>query len=288
MAKINNDEIINLVGMKLGNARVAKRGKQVFLVPASHGPIKNDRHTRQMRSRLPFNAVRLLWSPLSEALEGNFELKAKGQLDYHYFLKLNSGCGVFFTKREQGEKCRVVTPVLFAEGTLAPIGQQLDEQQRVVTDICLGDLEVTPETAIADFATAVVGSNDFRLGDELVFVAAYQEVRAERPGVRAERFCVRLDNCDRRPLQAVCGAAAFASHSGCLASAPGLPAGCYGYCRIGTEQGQRKVSTQRLLNNNGEMLSRYTSREKFDEACESYGGCHDDYLASGKFEPLVY
>lgn len=287
MAKIEND-MLSLVGKKIANLRVVKRGNQIYTVPATHGPIKNKRHTSQMRNRLPFNAVRLLWTPLSEALAGNFESKSKDQYDYHYFLKLNSGCGVFFTRREQKDKCRVATPVIFAEGTLAPIVQLLDDQLRVVTDIRLGSLEVTPETTVAKFALAVTSNNAINADDELVFVAAYQEVRNNLPYVRAKRFSVKMDYGDQRPLLTMCGPTAFTSHNGLLASAPGLPAGCYGYCRISTERDIRKVSTQRLLNNNGAMLAQYTSKEKFDEACESYGGCHDDALTPGGYEPLVY
>jgi len=289
MATIDENNYINLVGKKIGPLRVVKRGEQTYTTPAKRGPIKNDRHTAQMESRLLFNSVRVLWSHVKEAVEGNFELKSADKRDYNHFTKINSGCGVFFDKQEQMLRCSVITPLIFADGTLDPIGQHLDDQQRVVTSIGLGSMEITDETTIAEFSKAVDGSNgDISFGDEIVFVAAYQEMQNNLPCVRSERFAVKLDRRNSRKLQPTCGAIAFASHNGLLTSAPGLPTGCYGYCLVSNGNGQRKVSTQRLLNNNREMLAQYTSKEKFDEACNSYGGCNDALLNPGLFKPLDY
>lgn len=289
MTKIDESGCLQLAGLRVGDVRFYKRNGRTYARMATTSRMPNCRSEEQMANRLLFNSARMLWRPLKEAIGDLYEEVAPGMSAYTTFVKLNHQCGVFLSKADHPLYAQVITPVQFSQGTLAPIAQQLDGEQRVVTDIGLGPLEITEQTTIAEFAKALQHYDGILPDDELVFVAVRQMRDANgRLVCKAERTSVRLDYTDQRPLQVVCGALAFASHEGFLATQPGLPIGCYGYCIIRKRRGVRQVSTQRLVNNNAELLAQLTSREKFDEARDSYGKHSDKYMRPSNFHLPKY
>lgn len=287
MAKSKSNNISVLAGMKVGNVRYYSRNGKTFSRSATTSHMTNNRTIEQTVNRLRFNSVRCLWTPLKEVLAATFEYQETGHSGYTAFMRLNHGNGVFLTKREQQDRVQIITPVHISEGTLTPIMQLMNGDRQVVTDIALGQLAITPQTTIADFSKAVTTHNLIDFDDEIVFVAV-EQLFGDTPRCTASACSIKLDRADSRPMQMVCGTAAFAVKDGYLSSEAGLADGCYAFYRASICNGVRQVSSQTLLNNNGDAIGQYLSREKFDEARASYGEFSDDFLSPSQFKTPTF
>lgn len=287
MAKSKTHTIGSLAGLKVGGVRYYARNGKTFSRSATTSHMTNNRTIEQMANRFRFSSVRCLWAPLKEVLTATFESQEPGHSGYTAFMRLNHNNGVFLTKREQTDRVQIITPVHISEGTLAPIGQHLNGDRQVVTDIALGGLAITAQTTIADFSKAITTNNAMSFDDEIVFVSVEQHL-GDTPRCTASACSVRLDRADSRPLQMVCGTAAFAAKDGFLASQSGLADGCCGFYWARVANGIRQVSSQTLLNNNGAVIGQYLSREKFDEARASYGEFNDTYLSPSQFKTPTF
>lgn len=290
-AKIEEQSgVISMAGRKVGNIRFYERNGKVHSRIATTSHMTNDRTGAQMMNRLSFSFVQTMWSCFKGQLKDSFESVEPGRSPYNTFVQLNHNNGVFLTKNQQRDRFRIITPLRISDGSLEPIQQMINDDKQLVTNIVLGDFEITEETTIRDFSVCISNNNpDIECNDELNFVAAKQEVTDYgKPTCRVEVKNLKLDVWDERPLLAIMGKCPLVNRNGCLASKTELDKGCYAFY-LSREEGKKKlVSSQQLVSNNDELIEQYISEEQFTEARHSFGKSEDPFIFGWKFEKPTF
>ncbi|MCQ2609163.1 MAG: hypothetical protein MJ197_10820 [Bacteroidales bacterium] len=283
-------EVISMAGRKVGNIRFFERDGKVHSRIATTNHMTNDRTGAQMMNRLMFSSARAMWSCFKGQLKDSFESVELGKSPYTTFVKLNHNNGVFLTKKQLNDHFMIITPLHISDGTLEPIQQMINDDKQLVTNIVLGDFEITEETTIRDFSICISNNNpNIEYNDELNFVAAKQEVTDYgKPTCKVEVNSLKLELYDERPLLAIMGKCPLVNKDGYLASKAGLDKGCYAFY-LSREEGKEKlVSSQMLVSNNDELIEQYISEEQFTEARQSFGKSEDPFIYGWKFEKPTF
>lgn len=281
---------ISMAGLKIGNVRFYERGGKVFARMAATSYMPNKRSGGQMMNRLRFNSVRYLWKSFKDELKGSFEGVELGKSAYTTFMRLNSHKGVFLSKEQQASRFQVVTPLQISEGTLQPILQTINENKQLVSDIVLGDFEITTETSVREFCIALANANpQLEYNDELHLVAVKQDVnQMDTPLCKVEVMSLKLDLADERPLLTVVGKFPLCNKDGYLATNENLPCGCYAFYLSRVEGQKTLVSSQNLASNNDELIEKYISEEQFNMARQSFGKVEEAPIAPWQFEKPTF
>lgn len=186
--------------------------------------VNNPQTGNQQANRYAFKKVNDLWSALKEVCHNTYENVDSLHSPYREFMKISAELG----------QCEGIPPAWISRGSFPPISYEWKDN-RIVTDIKLGDLEITEATSVGEFSRAVVANNSgYDYGDELVFlqVDGASEMRRDKGKskqqhehifVSAEDFRVRLDAIDNSKILAV-SAGKFNNYEGCV-STPILPFG---------------------------------------------------------------
>lgn len=281
---------VSMAGLKVGNIRFFERSGKVYSRVATTSFMTNDRTMDQMVNRLRFNSARAMWACFKDKLKDSFESVEPGRSAYTTFMKLNHNNGVFLTKDQQAKLYRIATPLHISDGTLRPISLTMNDDKQVVTDIALGEFEITEESTIGDFAGQVCRLNQqIESGDVLHFVSAIQNIGAyDIPYCDVKIADLKLNTQDSRPLLVVASECPLTNKDGFLASAANLPQGCFAFY-LSREEGKKTlVSPQMLVSNNDEMIEQFISEEQFNEARKSYGKFQDAYIYSKEFQKPTF
>ena len=281
---------ISLAGMKVGDVRFFERNGKVYSRMSTTRSMNNERTARQMINRLRFSSVQLLWSAFKNELKGSFESVAPEKSSYTTFMKLNHNNGVFLNKMQQEKRFQIATPLHISDGSLPSLGQVLNADEQVVTDIPLGDFVFTDATTIRDFTSCVCGGDvRFSYGDELHFVALNQlGCDTDHPYCTVEVSHLTLDIQDERPLLAVTGKCPLSNKDGFLASKTQLGKGCFAFYLSRKVKQNILASPQMLLSNNDELIEKYISEEQFQEARQSFGKSEDNFICGWQFEKPTF
>ena len=226
----------------------------------------------QSSGRMRWNNVQRLWSEFPKEWRPHFQNRPVGSSDYNTFMSLNMhGTPIYFTKDEAKNYASVLVPLKVSHGILKEIAVEPDGVG-LASGISVGDLEVTAQTTVGQFAKAIVENNrDYSHGDQLTFVVGRQRMDIVVPRASFECHTIVLDLMSRQPLeQAVGGHDGFEVRGGVLASRVTTGAATWVHSRPMAE-GEMLVSPQRLWCDNAEMIARYTSPEALDRAAKSYG-----------------
>lgn len=271
---------------KVGNVRFYQRKGETYVRSAHNAVTTNPRTDKQMRQRLQFVSRAVIWRTLKGKLTNAFTTKAGNQSDYNIFTKLNNGKGVFFTKQQKAKGAQVIFPLQISEGSLPTIITSMNRGQ-LKTNIQLGTLDLTADTAIGELANAVVaGNEDFNFDDVLVFVSVLQTVDGEGiPKIKGEFSGIKLVKGDSRKVFNVVPADVFQNIDGCLGTATDLPVGCFAYLHTRCNP-KLDVSSQTLVSNNELLIAQYTSEEQYQLARDSYGSANGSFLSQGS-DPTV-
>lgn len=281
---------VSMAGLKVGNIRFFERSGKVYSRVATTSFMTNDRTTDQMVNRLRFNSARTMWACFKDKLKDSFESVEPGRSAYTTFMKLNHNNGVFLTKDQQTKLYRIATPLHISDGTLRPISLTMNDDKQVVTDIALGEFEITEESTIGDFAGQVCRLNQqIESGNVLHFVSVIQNIGAyDIPYCDVKIADLKLSTQDSRPLLVVASECPLTNKDGFLASAENLPQGCFAFY-LSREEGKKTlVSPQMLVSNNDEMIEQFISEEQFNEARKSYGKFQDAYIYSKEFQKPTF
>lgn len=129
----------------------------------------------QVVYRVKMRNIQNIYSSLKESLRGNFQDKTGRQTDYSRFQGVNmQKPAVYLNKSEVAMKAQVVAPYIVSFGTLPPVAYSLKDNM-LVTDICLGNLTITPDTTVSELTLAIVKNNEgWELGDCLEFMIVRQ------------------------------------------------------------------------------------------------------------------
>lgn len=224
----------------------------------------------QAKTQCSWGNIVSVWRAFEREYRPYFELKADGQRDYNQFIAANKEKVNVYLTKDQGENhfC-VAAPYIITQGSLPSIGvRELNGLQ--VTDILLGDFEITPETPIRDFAHRVCMLNeDFNYGDEILFIRGNQRATGANCRLDMSYMLVTLNERDNRSMfperEGSEGFRNIQGYLGCGEKVDGVVA--WVHRRNGGERMQ--VSSQKLVCTS-ELYSEFSSDEQMLEAVASH------------------
>ena len=162
--------------------------------------------------------------------------------------------------------------------------------KKAVTDIRLGNLNITEASTVAEFSNAVVQNNKlYNYGDQITYFLVHQVVNevTNIPMAEVDACCIVLDKSSEAKLLSLVDARGFSVQEGHLAAQADNDFGDHGMVWIHSRKqgGKTLISTQCLICENN-LLAEYQSEEAYQDAVDSYGGVSDVYLTpSGKLKP---
>ena len=242
--------------------------------------VRNVRSPRQLRQRMKWGNLVRMYAGIAPLLKYGFEKKGTSVSDYNMFMRVNNALSpVYLTKYEADGGGCIAAPYQLTQGSLPSI-VVTGKGAASVTDIALGDLQISDETTVAEFSQAVViGNPDFDFGDQLSFYEIRQQVNAETgiPYCQFLASSVVLDKESQVKLWDMASPMGFASVDGHLGHADDEGDSVFAWVHSVKERGKTKVSTQFLIDNNS-LLADYTTEEAYQAAAQSYGGSNEAFL----------
>ena len=233
----------------------------------------------QSAARLRWNNVQRLWSTFPREWRPLYQNRPVGSSNYNTFMSLNMhNTPIYFTKEEVQAYASVLVPLEVSHGILNEIVMEPDGTG-LVSDIMVGNLTITANTTVGQFAKAILKNNrDYAVGDQLTFIVGRQTEEASVPRTSFVCRTVTLDLISDQLLSEVVGGNdGFEVRGGVLASQVVTGAAAWVHSRP-VEGGEPLVSTQRLWCDNAEMIARYTSPEALERASQSYGRVEPGFL----------
>lgn len=265
--------------------------------------ISNPKTILQVNQRIKFPNIVATYRAFHGLLKEGFEKKRRGRRnkdmsDFNRFMSVNlQSAPVYLTRSESAAGYCIAAPYQITEGTLVPISTQGVETD-TYSDIALGELEITDETTIEQFAEAVVTNNPlYEYGDAISYFSVLQNVEVDTgiPYVTVNQYKVTLDTADHTPLRSVAPSFGFSVSNGFLAHGENIGQGAFAW--VHTRRGSEGllVSSQRLIVANA-LFEEYNSNSAKSAARRTYGsvdvalepGTSDDFdSATGPIASMV-
>lgn len=252
-----------------------KSGK-VAVFQAPEVPDNPVRTKKQQELRLAWGNLGAVYSQFHMTLKRSHEGLPAGTSDYNAFIKENTRMTcVYLKKSELANGGCVLAPYKISNGKLPSIYYDTDDNGVLVTDIELGDLEITEETSVSDFTVAVLTLNDdYEDGDQITFFYGVQMVEqgtgVPRAKIRGQK--VKLDVSDDTLLWNCVTGLGFSNVDGYLGMNISIENGAAAWIHSREdEQGNLKVSAQKLTVDSS-VLASYMGDAAFEASVQSYGG----------------
>lgn len=252
---------------------------------------KSMTYALQLERVLLANVINI-WKAFKGSMDGCFQTKKRNQSDYNRFVQVNMGknnglARVCLKKGEVADGACVVQELQVSEGVLEPIEVSVEMGGKMRSDLSLGELELTAETTVQQFASAIINNNpnhDFQEGDNIAcFILTQRTSGSDNlPRVRCTKSIVTLDLNDTRVLYnmedngGVVNPTGFGVVDGNLGTKSAVNGGIFWLHTRTTPQG-KLVSTQRIVANN-DILTHYIDTAARNRAIASYGGYKDTFL----------
>lgn len=214
-----------------------------------------------------FYKVSKFWMPKA------YENLRKGQTDYNRFMQLNVPVSTISLTKQMAESGACIAEAyLITQGSLPSI-EISSTETGWTTNIALGDLQIAEQTTVADFSEAVVSNNDsIQEGMQLSFVSYMQTLDAMSvPRLICTLYEVTLDKKNLNMLRSYLPVFCSTSSNGMLATSNEIAVGAFAYILSSQLKGRIEVSTQRLITNNADLMSEYSSASNRTRAIDSYG-----------------
>lgn len=269
--------IMTKVSGSAGNLTFAVlSGEQI--VKARVRDMKNPKTALQVNQRIKFPNIVSMYKSFHGLLKDGFERKrsrrSRGdQSDFNRFVGINlQSAPVYLTRSESAAGYCIAAPYQITEGSLTPIRTQ-GIGTDTYSDIALGDLEISDETTVADFARAVVDNNKlYDYGDAISYFSVLQDVNVGTgiPFVTVNMYKVTLDASDLTPLRGSAPSVGFSVSNGFLAHGENIGQGAFAWVHTRRGDGKLLVSSQRLVVVNA-LFDEYNSNVAKSDARKAYG-----------------
>ena len=246
--------------------------------------VKNVRSSAQQRHRMKWANVVQMYKGLCEFLKDAFEGKVGRVTDYNAFVKINMNYpAAYLTKAQVAGGACIVAPYQVSQGSLPSIITTGTGSNRV-TDISLGGLTIDETTTIGEVSNAIyINNKGYSYGDKISFISVLQMVSPLTgiPYARFEGTNIELDKSSRVPIWSKVNKAGFCSVNGYLGHGESEGDGAYCWIHSTIKNGEVRVSTQFLLDNNP-LLTEFMGQDAYDTAVATYGGEKNNFLAPSR------
>lgn len=269
--------IKGLISGSAGDLTYSVKGGEL-VISARVEKMTNPRTPAQMTQRIKFSNIVAMYRSFHGLLDECFERKLrkdqKGNVNnFNRFVGLNLfSLPVYLTRTEYATGYCIAAPYQVSDGSLPAILTRSDGSD-TLTDISLGNLQLTPDTTVAQFSLAVMQSNSLYFpGDSLLYLDALQSADPATgvPLVTAHLYKVTLDPADRTPLRLVAPATGFSSADAHLARPADDVPGAFAWIHTRPTPEGLQASPQRLIVHNS-LFRLYNSDTALARALRSYG-----------------
>lgn len=223
---------------------------------------------------------RVLWANLVNFYKASrgwmpkaFETKKRNQSDYNKFIQLNiNSTKIALTKSEAEAGACVVSNFLVSQGSLPSIDIS-KVGDKWLTNIAAGSLVISGATTVGEFSEALLAANaNIRRGMQLSFVSYQQSVDPMgTPRVISRCYEVTIDPSNTVMLFDSFPAFCAEVTNGFLGTSDNISIGGFAYILSEQTTSGLIVSTQQLVSNNGELVSRYSGTAQLRLSIDSYG-----------------
>ena len=164
--------------------------------------VANPRTTAQMSQRVRLSNVVNFYKVSAKWMRGAFESKAENQSDYNAFVAANlTASRVALTKSQAATGAAVVAPYKISQGSINPISWNSTGTTLPVSDLYVGDLEITGTTTVGQFSAALEAANNLLDGMQLSLIQYIQQVDAQgTPYVTCRAYEVVLNSASTQLL----------------------------------------------------------------------------------------
>ena len=251
--------------------------------------VSNPRTQSQMNQRVKWANLVNFYRANRSWMKYAYETRKASQSEYNKFMSLNVPLSrIYLTKALANAGGCVVDTYIMTQGSLPSIEFVPTDNDYVHTNIVLGNFDITSNTTISAFSTAVLANNPaIRLGDQLSFIRMTQMTNASTgvPYVVVREYEVIIDPNnlgllgDYWPLEYI---TVWGGNEKYLAvgTATGRSGG---FCMIlsRTISGKTYVSSQRVYPVGMDtFIETFSSQAALQSAIESYGVTEDAFLSS--------
>lgn len=197
MAKLEGNDIAGKIGdlvyYKMNGSNIV-RSK----------PIRRKKPKRshtQQATRTDWGNMVQLWKRFPKGFAPYFEDKMAGQRDYNQFLGRNKETvHVYLTQEMNLFAACIMAPYLISSGSLESIETRV-RQGIIVSNIRLGDLQISSQTTVKEFSYKVLQLNSqFKEGDEIVYYIGLQYQNKRFPSITIRCFAIKLNISDQRSI----------------------------------------------------------------------------------------
>lgn len=239
---------------------------------SNYGESARRSENQQMRRVMWANLVNF-YKASASWMPAAFESKKKGQTDYNKFMSVNmSNARIALTKEQAAAGSCVVDEFIVSQGSL-PSVEIIPVNLNYATNIGIGDLTINADTTNAELTAAMIAYNaNIREGMQISFVSYQQSVDAlDSPRVICRLYEITLSLTSTDKVRDYLPDFCSQSVQNNLGTSSNISTGGFTYILSDKASGQIRVSTQRLVVKNSEMIVIYTSPLQLRNAMVSYG-----------------
>ena len=262
---------------KVGTVRYYQKGGRTYVRTTANRTDKNSnpRTDKQMRQRLKYAQLVVVYQLLGTALERAFQYKKRWQSTWNAFVQANQDVQPGYVSKEETRKGLFVpAPYKMSEGDLAPVSLTYnDDDAQWISSLDLGGTEEAPTdiTSVAKLSKAIIDNNPgFHYGEQVTFLAPWQISTDEGSGLDITKIVLDADDESATPatLSNVEGFLAYGtSHGNDMA------------CCIHSNENGQMSDSKAVLNTAAQALyAERTTEAAFQTARDSYGKSDDILL----------
>lgn len=247
---------------------------------ASNYGAEASRTLAQQTRRVKWSNLVSLFKYMSEWQPRAYENLNKGQTDYNKFMSLNiNSATVALTKQQSADGAAVVAPVVVSQGSLVSPGALSEGDLSVTLDMIWGASGTAAFATIGELSEALVQNNaGWQDGDNLaaVYYLNWLDVQGT-PRCSTVYAELTLDKTNTSALStnSLASRMTFTSGGQGIDIAPNTADqnDVVGWAVIHTrrESGSLKVSTERVVMVNEDILNSFITTAQLEAAIESYG-----------------
>lgn len=251
--------------------------------------VSNPRTESQMNQRVKWANLVNFYRANRSWMKYAYETRKASQSEYNKFMSLNvTNSRIFLTKQLANAGGCVVDNYIMTQGSLPSIEFVPTTNGYVCSNIILGDFELTTDTIVSDFSTAVLENNPgIRQGDQLSFVRMTQMSNASTgvPYVVVREYEVIIDVNNLNllseywPMDYIYTWGTDTKYLA-VGTATGKSGG-FLMILSRTISGKTYVSTQRIFPvDMNTFITAFSSQAALQAAIDSYGVSDDAFLSS--------
>lgn len=247
---------------------------------ASNYGEEASRTLAQQTRRVKWSNLVSLFKFMSEWQPRAYENLNKGQTDYNKFMSLNiNSATVALTKQQSADGAAVVAPVIVSQGSLVSPGALSEGGLGISLDMIWGTSGTAAFASIGELSEALVQNNaGWQDGDNLaaVYFLNWLDIQGT-PRCSTVYAELTLDKTNTSALSTnnLASRMTFTSGGQGIDIAPNASDqnDCVGWAVIHTrrDSGTLKVSTERIVMVNEDILSTFVTQAQLDAAIASYG-----------------